>query len=458
MLPTNMPDPGIAIDAVMQADPLDEDLVDQNVQDTVNIELPDDNQSVLDNVASDLSQQTDVKLAPAETSIPSPLADPSPEALPQPDLPTVPDAVIPVRPTGGGLEGRDQEARAGLAARQGGSDASEAAVERGLAWIIEHQRSNGSWQLKHGSDACQGNCPNEGTMESTTAATGLALMSLLGAGYTHKSGPYQDEVQAGLVYLIRSMRQTRRGASLMRGERGMYSHAIATIALAEAYAMTEDTLLIGPVEEARKYIETAQHQRGGWRYNPGEAGDMTVTGWQLMALKSAQLGGFPTPDPTWQNAEEFVNQLRESSGYFGYRKPSQHLTTTAVGALMKMYLGADIGNRDVATAADYVAGAGPSETDMYFNYYATQVLFHRGGDDWEQWNPRMRDYLIQTQDQSGTHRTGSWFFRDQHGIVGGRLYTTAMAVMTLEVYYRYMPLYEKHAINDPVTPKPQQLP
>ncbi len=84
---------------------------------------------------------------------------------------------------------------------------------------------------------------------------------------------------------------------------------------------------------------------------------------------------------------------------------------------------------------------GPSQNDVYFNYYATQVLHHQHGKDWPEWNKQMRDYLTETQSNQG-HESGSWFFRDKHGSVGGRLYTTAMAVMILEVYYRYMPLYE----------------
>jgi hypothetical protein len=77
---------------------------------------------------------------------------------------------------------------------------------------------------------------------------------------------------------------------------------------------------------------------------------------------------------------------------------------------------------------------------MYFIYYASQVLHHLGGRHWEKWNPRMREYLVHSQATKG-HEAGSWYFDEPHSTPGGRLYTTTMAIMTLEVYYRYMPLY-----------------
>ncbi|MFH1266905.1 MAG: hypothetical protein ABIK89_14345, partial [Planctomycetota bacterium] len=85
--------------------------------------------------------------------------------------------------------------------------------------------------------------------------------------------------------------------------------------------------------------------------------------------------------------------------------------------------------------------------NMYYNYYATQVMRHWGGPEWEKWNPKMRDYLVATQSNQGTE-SGSWYFAGGHGETGGRLYNTAVALMTLEVYYRYMPLYRQRAFRE----------
>jgi hypothetical protein len=227
----------------------------------------------------------------------------------------------------------------------------------------------------------------------------------------------------------------------------MYAHAIATIALSEALSMTNDTGLTGPVDKARGYIELAQHKKGGWRYNAQQKGDLSVTGWQIMALKSCELSGFKSGEVTYSLAEDFVESMAAPSQGFGYLEPGELPTMTAVGVLSKMYLGAELDQGTQEQSTRFLADHGPSKTDMYFNFYATQVLHHRHDEAWPDWNKEQRDYLIQMQDDSSTHRAGSWYFHDHHGQVGGRLYTTAMAVMILEVYYRYLPLYDEEAVK-----------
>ena len=410
--------------------------------DTEKIEIiaPKENESPIEMTEEDISVEIE-KLAPQTND--SLVQQPSPNENPTQAEEVVPDAPHQTLPTGGGLQGRDAEARSRLAGSRGGSRESEAAVENGLRWIIDHQHYDGSWHFKHQRGEC--NCKNPGTKETTTAATGLSLMALLGAGYTHEVGPYQVQINAGLEYLKKRMRKTKYGGNLAEGT--MYAQAIATIALSEAYIMTRDEELKDFVEQAMTYIINAQGPRGGWRYNPGQPGDMTVTGWQLMALKSCQLGGFDVPRETFQKAKKFLDSKGESGGsYYGYLKPGMEKSPTAIGLLSQMYLGWDRERGALHTGADRLANWGPSKTDVYFNYYATQVLHHLNTPIWKEWNPPLRDYLVKTQETRG-HQAGSWYFRDQHGKVGGRLYTTAMCVMILEVYYRYMPLYDDRAVD-----------
>jgi hypothetical protein len=416
---------------------------------TIEIKSPDEDESPIE---MEFDETTPDETTPDETDDTTDSENVIPNPVSQNVLPNDSEHnADPVRnaslPTGGGLDGRKPSSRARLAAEAGGTRESEMAVELGLKWILAHQLPDGSWHFRHDHGNCDGACSNEGSQESTTAATGLALMSFLGAGYTHRVGPYREQVQNGLDYLVQKMRITRHGGNLCQGESGMYSHAIATIALSEALSMSDDTGLIEPVEQARKYIESAQHKLGGWRYNPGSKGDMTVTGWQLMALKSCELSGAKTGDVTYQLAEDFISSLQSSIGCFGYQSPDENPTTTAVGILSKMYLGASRDDVSLQMGTDFVVDQRPSKTDVYFNYYATQILHHRHDAAWPKWNQEMRDYLVNAQDDSDTHRAGSWYFRDQHGQVGGRLYTTAMAVMILEVYYRYLPLYDEDAIK-----------
>jgi hypothetical protein len=435
--------PGIRILAEIEADnnSVTEQLKAEELN-SVQIEIPDDQSSPLSSEHSDITDQTETPIAELETESINPIKETNPNTsavesivLESPNL---------TLPTGGGLAGREPTARGALAAAMGGSMASEMAVENGLRWIVAHQAKDGSWGFHHHKiEGCQ--CPNHGDRESKTAATGLALLALLGAGYTHHRGPYQTAVERGLTYLTKTMRNN--GAWLGDSDK-MYAHAIATIALAEAYQMTGDERLAAPVEKARQYVELAQNttdskRKGSWGYSAGAAGDITVTGWHLMALKSCQAAGFSTSADTWKLAERFIDQMASSNGTFGYDQPAKITpATTAIGLFCKMHLGLHRESPTLAAGGDWLIERGMSPSDIYYNYYATQVMFYRQGEDWFEWNLAVRDHLIETQVVGNGHLQGSWYFEDPHGKVGGRLYTTAMAVMTLEVYYRYLPLYE----------------
>ena len=436
------PVPQVSVIASIDSTPIPEEPLESETE-TVKIEAPIENESPIEMAYDATSVEDKIDAAEAEAVSPN-LVNNDTDPTPAENLQPVESGTLP---TGGGLEGREATARAQLAGQRGGTRASEQAVENGLKWIVAHQRKDGSWRFFHDDGKCDGACGNEGTQEASTAATGLALMAILGAGYTHRAGPYQEEVQKGINFLIDKTKFSARGGRIVSGSKGMYAHAIATIALSEALAMTDDTGLVNIVEQARKYIETAQHKAGGWRYDAGEVGDMTVTGWQLMALKSCEMSGFQTGKITFQLAEDFVDALESSSGGYGYQSPGENPTTTAIGILSKMYLGADLKHGGLERGTRFLADHGPSQSNVYYNYYATQVLHHRHDPDWPAWNKKMRDYLVNTQDQSDTHRAGSWYFPDPHGQVGGRLYTTAMSVMILEVYYRYLPLYDEKALN-----------
>lgn len=348
-------------------------------------------------------------------------------------------------PSGGGLAGRDN--RANLAGTDGGNEKSEATVERGLNWIAAHQREDGSFSFDLKKTPCNGHCRNSGTEASATAATGMALLPFLGAGYTHKKGKHQRVVKRGLYSLGVRAIVTPQGIDL-RGGGTMYAQGLATIALCEAYGMTHDEALKEIAQGALRFIVYAQnHDDGGWRYTPGEPGDTTVTGWQLMALRSGQLAKLEVPSPTIGMIDRFLDSVQTDGGaryrYQIRRKPEQ--TTTSVGLLCRMYLGWGRDKPALYQGVEFLDKWGPSETNIYYDYYATQVMHFWGGPEWQKWNRRMRDYLIATQSNS-SHEAGSWHFPDQYGDVGGRLYTTAMSLMILEVYYRHMPLFEQQAV------------
>jgi hypothetical protein len=229
----------------------------------------------------------------------------------------------------------------------------------------------------------------------------------------------------------------------------LYAHGMASIALCEAYAMTNDRQLLQPAQFALNFIAYAQDPvGGGWRYEPKQAGDTSVLGWQLMALKSGHMAYLKVPGRTILGATKFLDFVQEADGaQYGYTVPGPGPATTAVGLLCRMYLGWKHDEPALAAGVEYLHQTGPSD-NMYYNYYATQVLRHYGGPHWDEWNGKLRDRLVQAQDIKG-HETGSWFFsRDPWADRGGRLYCTSMATMILEVYYRHMPIYGKQAAEE----------
>jgi hypothetical protein len=351
-----------------------------------------------------------------------------------------------------------------------------AEAEAALAWFAEHQWPDGGWRFDlEECPTCAGYCRNSGTHTSSTAATGLALLSFLGAGYTHKEGKYDDVVSRGLYYLQARMTTTTHGGDLRDSKAAleievpvggllnadilaaarrdtMYSHGIASLALTEAYAMTRDKSLRQPAEEAVKFIVNAQYSDGGWRYAPrfemDARGDMTVSGWQITVLKSASLAGIDVPYEVWAKINDFLEGIQSDAGatYFYLANDRGTAATTAIGLLCRMVNGWPRDHQPLQRGAAKLGGQRPERNNMYFNYYASQVLHHMGGPQWEKWNPRMRDYLVKSQASDG-HEAGSWYFAESHSTPGGRLYTTAMATMTLEVYYRYMPLYKEAFVD-----------
>jgi hypothetical protein len=348
------------------------------------------------------------------------------------------------------LEGRDPRIRTAVVEDEGGSIYTEAAVAAGLRWLALHQSGDGRWSLDRFSSAgdCDGQCDGEG-IESDTAATALALLPFLGAGQSQKQGLHHDAVDRGLKWLV--SRQRRDGSLMESGGGRMYAHGLATIVLCEALAMSGDDSLRPAAQRAIDFIVRAQHEAGGWRYHPGDEGDTSVVGWQLMALQSGKIAYLDVPKSTFERAGRFLDTVRSGrhGGLFAYqpgRGPSPAMT--AEGLLCRQYLGWQKENVGLREGIDrLLREALPREDDpnIYFWYYATQVMHHVGGETWKTWNAAVRNALLAMQDQEG-HRAGSWPPRggaigDIDSRQGGRIYMTSLALCTLEVYYRYLPLY-----------------
>ncbi len=349
------------------------------------------------------------------------------------------------------LSMRRKGLREKAAATLGGSPESERAVELGLKWLAAHQHADGHWSI-HAFDAnCRGHrCSGTGSFEADPAATGLALLAFLGAGHTHREGDYRSEVARGLQWLVDQQADDGR---LYVGDAQyvlFYSHGMATIALCEAYGLTHDESLREPCQRALQFITDSQHpQFGGWRYRPRFESDTSVSGWQLMALKSGQTAGLSVPAPVFARVSRWLKSAEKAPGIFAYHPTrAASLPMTAEGLLMLQYLGADRNDPRLRAGADHLAKNLPSLAyrDVYYWYYATQVMFHMQGRYWEAWNGKLRDMLIDTQEKTGGE-AGSWDplepVPDRWGKAGGRVYVTCLRLLTLEVYYRHLPLYLK---------------
>ena len=350
------------------------------------------------------------------------------------------------------LSARDPRLRSELVTKEGGTTMTEAAVARGLRWMSNQQRKDGSWRLQ-GYDV-----PGSG-VESPTAATGMALLAFLGAGQTHLHGKYRSEVSQGLAWMlnIQSKDGDLRGRD--RSNAAMYGHAQAAIALCEAFLMTGDEALREPAQRSVDFIVSAQYDDGGWRYsphNPAKAveGDTSVTGWYLMALQSARAARLHVPAETMELAGQFLDRVQSRNGaryaYLPSRSRFPSATMTAEALLSRVYLGWGHDQYGLREGVDYlVSDHAPSmnEPNIYYWYYATQLMHHYGGKPWTAWNKRMSDILTRTQLPRGKH-AGSWEPRGPYSGSGGRLYVTALSICTLEVYYRHLPLFRPIELDE----------
>ncbi|GIX02589.1 MAG: hypothetical protein KatS3mg112_1526 [Thermogutta sp.] len=358
------------------------------------------------------------------------------------------------------------KSKAALCDAYGGTPESEQAVLRGLRWLAAHQEVDGRWSLKnYGRTNPNCDCHLDAEKEkeivdSDTGATGLALLPFLGAGVTHESSPeeppelarYRNGVRRGLFYLIRV--QTVDPKSEKDGYLGgnTYAHAIATMALCEAYGLTGDERIQIAAQRAIKYLMNAQHKEGGWRYGFREAGDMSVVGWVFLAIRSGQLAGLRIDSLPLSRASRFLDSCAvgpepyKLSEYCYQPGQPPKMSLTACGLLTRQYLGWPKDNPHLlAGCRKLMTQLPPKEAQsagqLYYYYYATQVLHHMEGEDWDLWNHRMREHLIHTQETSG-HREGSWSPEGTDwGNRGGRIYATSLALMILEEYYRHLPLY-----------------
>ncbi|MEZ6053949.1 MAG: prenyltransferase/squalene oxidase repeat-containing protein [Planctomycetaceae bacterium] len=409
-----------------------------------------------------------------EDPMPEEQVEPEPEEEPPPEQPPEQQEqaeVVEEAPPTPGPEAAEQSAvdvaqvgsrsetgKAALLKKYGGTAASESAVQRTLDWFATIQREDGSWNFND-----VGQCSHAGDTDNPMGATAYVLLCYLGAGQTHQDGNFKKQVRAGLDFLVRNGKRVPAGGDF-RGPNceehdNFYVQAAVTMVLSEASMMTKDRRM-GLREAAQAAVDflcNAQNPTGGgWRYEPRVDGCTSVTVLVTMALVSAQKAGLKVPPPVLDGVSHYLDSVRSDgapTGRYGYRveEKGYRASSTAQALLARMYLGWTKDDEELQQGIAVLDKRGPYE-NLYYCYYATQVMKHWGGNEWERWNSVMREELVRTQVSQEGPEFGSWTPRQSGGpeSAGGRLFITCLATMTLEVYYRYLPLYDSPVVDDAV--------
>ncbi len=362
---------------------------------------------------------------------------------------------------GSGFGNRGTGSRKAMVGRYGGTKATERAVGAALYWLARHQDPKGNWSLQKYTQQCKDkSCTGTGGQESLSAATAMGLLPFLAAGQTHASpGPFRQTVFNGVYWLMNH--QKADGDLSADAASQMYSHGLAAIAMCEAYGMSKDKTVGAAAQRAINFIQAAQNSKtGGWRYHPGEEGDTSVVGWQLMALKSGMMAGLTVSPAALDGTKKWLMSVSKGGGaggtgsagmgggQFSYQPDGGPTPSmSAVGLLCSQYLHAGRADPVIVGGVQYLMANLPDHNahNIYYWYYATQVMHNMADKDWDTWNRKMRDILVHEQATQGC-ASGSWDpdkpVRDAWGPQGGRIMMTSLSALTLEVYYRYLPLYK----------------
>ncbi len=347
--------------------------------------------------------------------------------------------------------------------RAAGGSGTEQALRDGLEWLKSHQDKDGMWDCDEFSHHCPSGdvCDMPGSSVQDVGVTGLALLAFLGDGNTTNEGPFKDVVARGIQWL----KEQQDPDTGLFGDAShhdfLYGHSIATLATCEAYYFSKSPLLKRTAQKAIDYILRARNPYGAWRYEVPPIGDndTSVTGWMVFALASAKDAGLKVDDAAFDGALSWFDEVTDpASGRMGYNdfgsassrtKANEHYppekgeAMTAVGLLCRFFLQQDPDENPIMKKhADLMLKTLPKwdeegyGTDMYYWYYGSYAMFQMGDPYWPKWNKEMKSAVLDSQRQDG-HFKGSWDPIGPWGFSGGRVYSTALMTLCLEVYFRY---------------------
>jgi hypothetical protein len=387
---------------------------------------------------------------------------------------------------GGGMAGvfgyRDGGSRKKAVGRFGGSEATESSVEAALRWLARHQDPDGHWSYAEH----EGKDPYDNLAKYDVAMTGVALLAFLGAGYTEKDGRYRDNVFRAQNWLLKQQKPDGSWTTFM------YTQGMATLAIVESYGMTKNPRFAEPAQKAADYISEAQRPYEGWDYEPyktyanKDAGqtDSSASSWQMQAMKSARISGLKVDGKVFQGMLAWLDAGQalddSTAGKMGcttYRgtvkNPGGHGGSPAVmsvAAMSRMFAGQELKHPGIERPVNWISSSNggkpnlqwPDEAtvrgargfNFYYFYYGTMACFQHGGEPWQKWNTAIKEMLTKHQCQGAAagqsackcadkSNDGSWPPEHGNDLKAGRVFTTALGALTLEVYYRYLPMYSK---------------
>lgn len=311
-------------------------------------------------------------------------------------------------------------------------------IRRALSWLATEQRPNGSWSA--------------GDYGESTAATSLAIMALLAGGHVPDEGPYGRHLTKGIAWILGQQHESGLLAGRDNSHGPMYAHGITTLMLAEASGM------VGALhaEPCRKALESAvrlivesqnhprsQDQSGGWRYQPrSEDSDLSVTAWQLLALRAAKDIGCDVPADNIDRAVAYVRKLHvPRGGGFGYMGPHGATVTRAGTGIVALEVCGEHRTDEVMAAAQFILTRPliPQETYFYYGvYYCTVGMYKVGGQEWQTARPALYRAALDLQNPSGY-----WAPGDGSEGRAGRVYATSMCVLALAIEYGFLPIYQR---------------
>lgn len=344
------------------------------------------------------------------------------------------------------LAGRSAGGRAAALRDYAGmfGQATEAAVIRALEWLKRNQAADGSWG------------PNK------TAMTGLGLLTFLAHGETTASEQYGQTVEKAIRFLV--SQQDADGRFCKIDQPGSYAHAIATYAISEAYGLTRIPTLKPVMEKAVAVILAGQQPKGGWDYNYNKAArrDSSVAAWQIQALKAAYIAGAENAglkQALDKAVEDIKSAFDPETGRFYYTDNKSHKTDNITGlCVLALQLLGHAQSKEARAGLQALTGANcdwdkPEPWPLYGWYYITQAKFHQGGQTWSGWNAKFARVYVKNQNEDGSWTSpGANLKSGESGqeVNLGPVYSTTLAALTLQVYYRFLPTYKAVAV-EPVT-------